>query len=473
MSFANIEIMKKILFIIIIIAFASCESFEELNANKNQPENVSGDFVLPTVIFNLSNFVVSETYQFGDNISQYTATYEQREFDEYDWTSDNSFWVLYDYIQDAKVVEEYGIENQLPNYEAIALILKAYMFSMITDAYGDVPFTDANKALDGILSPAYDTQESIYTDLLSILENANNMIDVANGNLSGDILFGGDMIAWKRFANSLRVRLLMRTSNVTDISAQLQEIIDNAASQPLFESNADNATYHYSGALPDISPFSRGVGREYSYFLGVPTTHFVRELMDNNDPRIHEWMGVNADAGMYVGVEPGLNLSEVGRPNEFASKDSTFFNEPGKITGIFMTYSELNFLLAEAAQRGLITGIDASDYYNEGVSASFDQWNVSMPADFLTTTVPYTEENLFIQKWLALYHTGTEAWFDWKRTGHPDFIQAGPGTRNGGRVPVRLMYPALEQSINANNYEDATSNIGGDNINSRVWWDQQ
>ncbi len=466
--------MKKILLLIVIATtFASCESFDELNANKNQPEIVSGDFVLPTVIFNLSNFVVSETYQFGDNISQYTARYEQREFDEYDWTSDNSFWVLYDYIQDTKVVETYGVDNQLPNYEAIALILKAYMFSMITDAYGDVPFTEANKALEGIISPVYDSQESIYASLLSVLESANNMIDVSDSNVSGDILFGGDMNAWKSFANSLRVRLLMRTSNVVNIGDQLQEIINNPASHPLFESNADNAIYHYSGALPDISPFSRGVGREYSYFLGVPTTHFVRELQDNDDPRIHEWMGVNADAGIYVGVEPGLNLSEVGRPNEFAAKDSTFFNEPGKITGIFMTYSELQFLLAEAAQRGLISGTNVVDYYNEGVSASFDQWNVTMPSDFLTTTAPYSEENLFVQKWLGLYHSGTEAWFDWKRTGQPNFIQAGPGTRNGGRVPVRLMYPALEQSINTANYENATNSIGGDDINSRVWWDEQ
>ena len=453
-----------------MMAFISCDSFEDLNTNQNQPEEVSGDFVLPSAIFSLSNFAVNEAYFFGDIISQYTATYEQRAFDEYDWTSDGSFWVLYDYLQDLNEVERYGVDSNLPNYEAIALILKSYTFSLITDAYGDVPYSEANQALNGIVSPVYDTQEAIYTDLFSTLDRANDLID-ESGTVTGDILFNGNMNAWKRFGNSLRIRLLMRISNVEDVSARLQTIVSDPNTYPLFESTADDAIYRYAGSLPDISPYSLGVGREYSYFLGVPTTHFVRELLDNNDPRIHEWMGVNADAGQYVGVEPGLNLSEVGRPNEFASKDTTFFRESDKIAGIFMTYSELNFILSEAAHRNLISG-SAADFYDVGVTASFQQWGVDMPADFLSTEAPFSEENLFAQKWLALYHTGTEAWFDWKRTGQPSFIQAGSGTRNGGLVPVRLMYPALEQSVNATNYSTASARIGGDNINSRIWWDQ-
>ncbi|MEM6829958.1 MAG: SusD/RagB family nutrient-binding outer membrane lipoprotein, partial [Bacteroidota bacterium] len=384
--------MKKLIVILLVtVAFISCESFEELNTNENEPEVVGGDFLLPTVIFDLSNFVVNEAYNFGDIISQYTGTYEQRAFDEYDWTSDNSFWVLYDYIQDLEEVEDFGIVNELPNYEAVALILKSYMLSMITDAYGDVPYTEANQALNGIVSPAYDTQEFIYSELLSSLERANGLID-ESASLPGDILFNGNMNAWKRFGNSLRIRLLMRISGVEDVSSRLQTILNNPEANPIFESVGDDAMYRYSGSLPDISPYSAGVGREYTYFLGVSTTHFVRELLETNDPRIHEWMGVNADAGAYVGVEPGLNLSEVGRPNEFASKDTTFFTEPGKITGIFMTYSELNFLLAEAANSGLITG-NAADFYEAAVTASFEQWGVTMPTDFLTATVPFSEEN--------------------------------------------------------------------------------
>ncbi|HAA11920.1 MAG TPA: hypothetical protein DCE41_09565 [Cytophagales bacterium] len=462
--------MKK-LFIVVLIAlsFWGCETFEELNTNRNEPESVSGDLVLPTVIFELSNFVVNQSYWFGENVSQYTATYEQRAYDEYNWTSDGTYWALYDIIQDAQVVAEFGEENDLPNYQAIAMILKAYMFSMMTDVYGDIPYSEANQATAGIIAPVYDTQESIYQALMEQLDQANAMIDVST-SVSGDILFQGDMMRWKRFANSLHIRLLMRSSHVQNISADLQSILNAPTMYPLFESTDDDAAYQYSGSLPDISPYSNGVGRLYSYFLGVPTTHFVRELQENNDPRIHEWLGVSADAGEYVGVVPGLNLSEVGRPNEFAAKDTSFFQEPAKIKGIFITYAELNFLLSEAALEGFITE-DPVDYYARGVQASFDQWGVGMPADFTSATAPFTEENLYTQKWLALYHCDAQGWLDWKRTGFPDFIQAGPGTRNGGIVPVRLMYPALEQSVNASNYETAASRIGGDNINSRVWWD--
>ena len=109
---------------------------------------------------------------------------------------------------------------------------------------------------------------------------------------------------------------------------------------------------------------------------------FVNEMLDNDDPRIHELLGRNADGGEYVGVAPGLNLSEVGRPNAFASKDSSFFDVADKQTAIFMTFSELNFLLAEAADRGLISG-SASDYYDAGVGASFDQWG-TLVVDGLT-----------------------------------------------------------------------------------------
>lgn len=138
-----------------------------------------------------------------------------------------------------------------------------------------------------------------------------------------------------------------------------------------------------------------------------------------------------------------------------------------------MTYSELYFLLTEARQRNIITTGTAQGYYNTAVEASFNQWNVPMPANYLIVTAPYNSTNdvLYIQKWLALYHTGAEAWIDWKRTGKPRFIQAGPGARNSAKVPRRVMYPSIEQSVNAENNSAAVKAIGGDNINNKIWWD--
>ena len=469
--------MKKLVYtslLALMLAGMACTAnFEEINTNLNQPLAVTGDLLLPTVIFDLADFSVNQSFGLGDIISQYYAHYEFNDLDIYRWTSDGSFWALYDYLQNIRDIKQYGVENELAGYEAVALILEAYAFSQLTDAYGDVPYSQANQAEAGIIAPAYDAQETIYDGIIASLERANTLID-GDASVAGDILFGGNMNAWKKFANTLRVRLLMRISDVRDVSASLQQIVGDPITYPLFASTGDDAIYRYAGASPNLSPYSQGRGREYEYFLAMPTTRFIGLLQAHEDPRIHEWLGYKGGTTEYIGVQPGLNLGDIGRPTAYASKDSSFFYEPAKIAAIFITYSELNFLLAEAAERDLITG-DAQSYYEAGVTASFAQWGVAMPTDFLTSKAPYQAGNLdrlFEQKWLALYRTCTEAWFDWKRTGKPAFIQAGPGNINGNQVPVRLMYPSLEQSVNVANYSAASQRIGGDNINTRVWWDQ-
>ncbi len=470
--------MKKIFIFVSLslLGFACTDDFEALNINKNQPVSVTPDLLLPSVIFDLADFSVNQTYGLGDIVAQYAANYEAIDLDIYRWAADGSFWQLYDYLQDIKDIKIYGQENNAPNYEAVALILEAYCFSMLTDAYGDVPFTEANKAENGIISPVYDSQELIYSGIVEKLETANDLI-ITDEMIQGDILYKGDMLKWKKFGNTLRLRLLMRTSNVQDVSSELSEIVENPTVYPIFESNMDNAIYTYSGTIPDLSPYSRGRSREYGYFLAMPTSHFVNTLKENDDPRLVEWLDLKANEDgtyEYIGVDPGQNLGDIGRAKDFSARDSSYFYETSKIRSIFITFSEVNFILAEAAARNLISE-NAKSYYDAGVVASFDQWGVEMPADFLSGTAAYDqndEEQFFEQKWLALYHTGTEAWFDWKRTGMPSFIKAGPGNINNNQVPVRLLYPSLEQSVNGTNYKNASERIGGDNINSRVWWDK-
>lgn len=469
---------KHVLALALCLSAVGCtKDFDSINTNPNEPQKVSGDLLLRTAVFDLANFLVYQTYGFNDIVAQYTAQYEYNQIDIYNWTSDDRFWNLYDVLQNLQDVKAYGVESNRPHYEAVALILETYAYSILTDGYGDVPYSESNQAEKGNITPRYDTQESIYTGMLAALTRANDLIDTGGESLSGDLLFGGDLLKWKKFANSLRVRLLMRTSNVEDVSAELQAIANDPDAYPVFDNTTDGAIYFYSGKSPDISPYSEGVGREYEYFIGVPTTHLVNTLLKNNDPRIHEWLGyhVKEDSTLeYLGLEPGLDQGDINRPVDYSSLDSSYFYEPAKISAVFMTYSELCFLFAEAAARNLINA-DAADWYNRGVSASFEQWNVAMPDDFLTTTAPYDAthpDRLYEQKWLALFHSGVEAWFDWKRTGKPNFIQAGPGNLNDGRVPVRLLYPSLEQSVNGTHYREASTRMGGDDINTRVWWDK-
>ena len=466
--------MKKILiFVLLLCVTISCTNqFEEINTNKNQPTTAQPKTMLPNVIFNLANENVSNAFDFGDVLAQYGGNFEYNELDVYNWGASNRFWNNYKWLNDINDIKRQAILLDDKNYQAISLILESVVISVITDTYGNVPYSDASRGEEGILKPVYDSQEQIYTKIFENLTTANAIIETSK-TVEGDLLFSGSMIKWKKFCNSLHVRLLMRVSNKISVSTKLTEIISNPTTYPLFESNSDNANYKYTGIFPNISPMSDGINRLYGYNIVMPSTHIVNTLITNNDPRLAEWIDPIAGTTNHRGVQPGLLLADIGEPTVYSRRAEAYFYNKTKISSIFMTYSELNFLLAEARQRNLIATGTAQGYYNIAVAASFNQWNVVIPADYLTTTAPYSATNdvLYTQKWLALYHTGIESWIDWKRTGKPSFIQAGPGARNNGLVPRRVMYPSIEQSVNAENNSAAIGIIGGDNINTKIWWD--
>lgn len=466
--------MKKFLILVLLLsASISCtDQFEEINTNKNQPTAAQPKTLLPNVIFNLANENVSNAFDFGDIVAQYGGNYEYNELDIYNWGASSRFWNMYKWLNDINDIKKQAIVLNDKNYQAVALILESYVISVITDTYGNVPYSESSKGEEGILKPVYDSQEQIYAKIFENLTTANSLIETSK-SIEGDLLFNGSMLKWKKFCNSLHVRLLMRVSNKTVVNTKLSEIVSNPATYPLFASNSDNANYKYTGVFPNISPMSDGINRLYGYNIVIPSTHIVNTLITNNDPRLEEWIDPIAGTTNHKGVQPGLALDQIGEPTKYSRRAEDYFYTKNKITSIFMTYSELNFLLAEARQRNIITTGTAQGYYNAAVEASFNQWNVTMPSNYLITTAPYSATNdvLFTQKWLALYHTGAEAWLDWKRTGKPSFIQAGPGAKNSGKVPRRIMYPSIEQSVNAENNSAAVKAIGGDNINAKIWWD--
>ncbi|MEO1449744.1 MAG: SusD/RagB family nutrient-binding outer membrane lipoprotein, partial [Bacteroidota bacterium] len=328
---------KYILILLVCLLPVACtQDFEEINTNQNEPETVSAALLLPTVIFDYADLAVNQNFSFGDIVGQFAANYEFNSVDIYDWTSDDRFWGIYGILQDVKDIERYGQETNDKNYEAIGIILRSYGISILTDVYGDVPYSEATRADEGIFAPVYDSQESIYNTLMGELKRASDLID-EDETVDGDILFKGSMNAWKRFANSLRLRMLLRSSEAQDNSAAMQEIVDNPARYPLLDNNEDNAVYEYSGSLPDLSPYSAGRGRDYDYFLGIPTNHVINILSANNDPRLQVWFDPKPTTSDFIGTGPGQDLANVGRPNDFSTKGASFFNESDKISAIFMT----------------------------------------------------------------------------------------------------------------------------------------
>lgn len=478
--------MKKIFFLLFTLTiFSACtEGFENLNENPNQPKKAGKpELILKSAIFELANITSEQAHLFTDIVSQYAADYQFNDLDLYKWQGDDRFWYpMYAILEDLKDIKSEEKVATNNNYKAVALILEAYIFSIITDAYGDVPMSEANRAEEGILTPKYDKQQDIYKAILAKLVEANNIADVSQ-TIEGDAIYKGNMLNWKKFANSLRLRLLLRINKKQDVTAEMTQIITNSAKYPIFTSNSDNAIYNYSGNLPDISPISKAAGgRGYDYFRRIPTQQFI-DLIKDNDPRLELWISPREckkeeiEAGTCVsdrlqGTLPGQSIDKVGTPGKYSRRSAEFFTSATKIQAIFMTFSELNFILAEAKQTGIISTGTTKEYYDKGVEASFTQWGLTMPTDFLTATAPYnaSSEVLYQQKWLALYHTGIESWLDFKRTGKPSFIKAGPDNTNGGKVPVRMLYPSLEQSVNKVNYDTASSAMGGDTMNASSWW---
>jgi hypothetical protein len=281
---------------------------------------------------------------------------------------------------------------------------------------------------------------------------------------------------------------LLRISNKRNVSADLKAILDNPTTNPVFESVADNAVYSYAATSPDQFPlFSSRIG-SFNEFRASKT--LLDTLKSLNDPRMPIFFRptpntISSTTPEYVGIPNGLNdvdaLQYNGGP-QFQSTIGTLFYEQSVspqglaiAKGVVMTYAELQFLLAEAAEKGWITG-DAKTFYENGVKGSFTYYGLPIPADYLTRAQTAYEGSsseklakIGFQKWISLYFQGLEAWFDWRRTGIPA-LKAGPSNQNNDKIPVRFRYPISEQALNASSYNAAVARQGADDLNSKMWY---
>ena len=479
--------IKYMLFIGFMFAAQACtDSFEEINTNPNQPEEVTADLLLSKVITTAAIDISLEGWNEGNIVAQHTAKIIFTGFDIYDWGSNNDLWeVSYNNLRDIKNILEIAEGNGNEAYQAVALVMRAWTRSVLTDLWGDVPSSEATSGKsDGIFQPRYDTQEDIYNSILEDLRTANALLADNPSVISGDLLYGGDLSKWRKFANSLRLRYLIRISGKKNVDSEIQSV----AALPLMESNEDNAILLYGPQQPDTWPVHTSrVGSFDEYRLSL-TIQNILESFD--DPRLQLWFrptdNPNDDPGLFAGMPNGLSEDNASNYNGGAQNVSRcsriLYEEANAVDAIFMQQAEVQFLLAEAAQRGIISG-NAQQFYEDGIRASFHYWDragtgrggltASMPGDYLDRPgVAYdgSLETIIKQKWLAFFLTGYEAWLDFRRTGFPSEIVPGPDNKNGNRVPVRFLYPSDQQTLNPNNYGAAIARQGEDNINTRMWY---
>lgn len=468
-----------LLMLAVTLAATSCKKdFQELGVDPNSSTKVLPQALLAPAITSVVNTNMSRSQRLTNELMQVTVNMgdtEGRIFRYQIRRSESDYLYRNWYVQVTNFNDVYkgGEETLSDTYKGIALVCRAWVFSLLTDTYGDVPYFEANQGKEGNLVPKFDTQKDIYTDIFKQLEQANIFFKTGtNVAAASDPIYNGVAANWRKFGNSLYLRLLMRVSGKAemDVAAKIKEMIDTSpANYPIMTSNAESAILRWSGVAPYVSPFA--TWRPADWYTPKMGAFFVDNLNEMSDPRIGRWATLYQ--GEYGGVPSGYLP---GNPPEAKSTLLTSLQSES-LLGNIMNYSELQLILAEAAAKGYTTK-SAKTYYETGVTNAITLWGLTVPSGYLTYQMVKWDDNYTLdqkmeiihrQKYYALFFTDMQSWFEYRRTGHP-VLPKGPGLDNNGIMPARLAYPTLVQTANSQNYNNAVAIQGPDNINTQVWW---
>jgi len=474
---------KNIISVLVLVTFSSActKEFEEINTDPNKIEKISPGTLLNPIIYSVSSFNTSRADDFTFNIMQNGLPFPSvaggvHRYDISESAGNSTWNTYYRWINNVKEMKAAAIEAKDPNYEAIALTLNAWLYSLLSDSFGDVPMKEAVQGDKGIYQPAFDTQKEIYTTIISDLEKANALYNTSRPMIYGtDILFNNNISNWRKFTNSLRLRLLLRVSKRTEIDAygKMAEIINNPVTNPIFASNSEAAILQITGVVPNLSPWGRAI--DFTTFRAT-SAFFIDNLNDFNDPRLAKWntLARTSDGKTTIGYK-GIPSGYSGPESQFQYLPSNFniALATAPMISVILSYAEVEFIKAELAHLGKIGG-SAATFYQNGVKAAIEQWGAVLPANYFSNPkAAYngTLERIMLQKYYALFFNDYQQWFEYRRTGFP-VLPKGAGMMNNQIVPVRFRYPTTVVTNNNENYKKAVQSMGGDDINTKVWWEK-
>jgi hypothetical protein len=418
-------------------------------------------------------------------------------------------------LQDLQIVFERGVAGNQGGLSGPARVLKSWEFGILTDVFGDVPYSEAFDP--AVLRPNYDAQQAIYTDLFAQLAQASTELGTGTNVLgTGDPIYAGDPVAWRRFANSLRARHALRLVNVDAATANTQLTAAFSDAGGLIATNAQNAKMDWPGDGIYDNPWAANFKTRDDHRI---STRLLTHLRDLQDPRLFVYAmpagtdqpelpgqtlrycpatiptlpsGTPPGSGCWVGLTNALTHPIASSLLPYTSRvGATFF--PGvtaygtfggggtTFPSFLMTAAEVEFIRAEAAQRNLggLTPAQAAGFYNAGITRSMEMWGISaasIAAYLAQPLVAYTPGNaglvqIATQKWLALYIDPIQAWAEVRRTCRPANVEPGPNAIEN-ILPRRLRYSNTEQAVNAANRQEAIERQGADNFRTRMYWDQ-
>ena len=475
--------MKKIILfssLVFGLIVASCSDFGDINTTPNETTKTSMAALLTSSLRSVSGVVsrtTEELYAQHMSETQYSdgSRYDIVNFDFNGWYTGPlaNLQLILDMNSNPETAVDVLPSGSNNNQMAAARILKAYFYSFMTDRWGPLPYSQALKGREDF-TPAYDSQDEIYTDLLKELKEAVAQIDGGNG-VGGDFIFGGDMNNWKIFANTIRMNMALRMSEVDEPRAKAE--FADAVAAGVISSNAGTIWYPYLAETNNENPW-------YSRFITRTDWAISSTLVDYMRPLGDARLDAFADPAPLHGEVRGMPYG-IANAGDIPNADISFphiSNVRGQDAPIaIFTYSQVLFSRAEAAMRGWISGEDASAIYQDAIKASWEQWGVYDEDAFNTfMSQPDVEfsmdngaERIGNQKWVALYLQGFEAWSEFRRTGWPALAPAPDPLNDSGQIPVRQGYPTSERDINSENYEAALILLGGpDELDTKLWWDK-
>ncbi|WP_318342763.1 SusD/RagB family nutrient-binding outer membrane lipoprotein [Flagellimonas baculiformis] len=468
--------MKNYFVIFLIALFFSCSGdLEDMNVDVKNATEAPAENFFNNAVKNMSDLLSGITYGANGNpfnttrllVQQISSvTYNEGTTYYSNFTWNNVYMgVLINLDQSAQVIADTPPANATvaANQLAIIEIMTVFTYSKLVESFGDIPYS---QALDfNNISPEYDNDEVIYSDLIARLTSAIATLDDSEGSWQQDILYDGDVAGWRKFGNSLLFQMGMR---VVEADPTLGTQAITTALPNIFASNADIAQVEHLESQPNTAELwtDLAVGNRRDFVGAEPFVDYMNSL---DDPRRAVFFqDVN---GEYIGSPSGLVV-----PYDNYSKFGTLFYQPTTPV-IFLDYSTIEFLLAEAAERNIGGVTDAAGHYTEAIRASFEYYGLADSADaYLANpdvdyaTAPGTwQEKIGMQKWVALFNQGLEAWTEYRRLDYP--VLEAPPQSFVPTVPVRLIYPISEQTLNKANYESAASSIGGDVLTTKLFWD--
>lgn len=458
---------------LLLAAASGCDDgLTDINRNPNAPDRATPEQLFPNAV----EAAVSRAYGSGLHMDL-TALWAQH-YAEFLYTSEDVYEVsdgalsghwggfYAGPLQDLQEVIDKGEEEGRPQVAAVGRVMQSWTFQVVTDLWGDVGYSDALRGREEGASstPELDPQQQVYDGMLQTLAGAQATLAAGGSVLpNADLIYGGDAAQWQRFANSLRLRMAMRLSQVDPAKARAE--FADALADGVFQGNGDNAVLHYFDDEVNVHPL-------YAYQRsrddhGISAT-MVDTLASLSDPRLAIYADVSG-RGEYAGMPNGVLADP---PIDSISRIGTRFTR-ADAEAVLMEYAEVLFLQAEAVERGWIAG-DAAALYRQAIEASMQRLGVAqaeIDAYLAQPEVAYAGlPSIGLQKWIALYGNGPEAYAEWRRTGYPVLV-AGPDALNGGAIPVRLPYPESEARRNGENLDEAIARQGGDGLSDPVWWD--